>query len=262
MKSSIPKTHFKPLQAQRHDIFSIPFWTMRWNGDLQQIAQDCRTAVRDIEHAKTHRVHAEENYGQTVETEYTTYFHRDIHDDIIVPTNWYKSLATNLKDTYVDIMHKCFVKDFREMGLKRSDIHLWLWVNRYTGEHSHASHNHKGSVISGTFYVKTTPPCAPIVFENPMESANFLFTAADRGHLNGQVVEIGVPAVTHEFKFHPEDGDIAFWPSYLYHQVPRQLNQEERISISFNLAHTEKLNYGIGDEVLEEMSYDFLYHEE
>lgn len=247
MKSETPKTHFKPLQANRHEIFSIPFWTMRWNGDLQQVAHDVRTAISQIEDDK-------------VETNYTTYFHREIHESVIESTDWYKSLATNLKDTYADIMHKCFIKDMRHV--KRSDIHLYLWVNRYTGDHIHMAHNHKGSTISGTFYVQTSPPCAPIIFENPMEPANFLFHTMDRAFDEGQVTLEGVPAVTHEFKFSPQDGDIAFWPSYLYHNVPRCPDQQERISISFNLAHIEPLNFGPSDALLEEMEYDFLYHEE
>ena len=247
MKSETPKTHFKPLQANRHEIFSIPFWTMRWNGDLQQVAHDVRTAISQIEDEK-------------VETNYTTYFHREIHESVIESTDWYKSLATNLKDTYADIMHKCFIKDMRHV--KRSDIHLYLWVNRYTGDHIHMAHNHKGSTISGTFYVQTSPPCAPIIFENPMEPANFLFHTMDRAFDEGQVTLEGVPAVTHEFKFSPQDGDIAFWPSYLYHNVPRCPDQQVMISISFNLAHIEPLNFGPSDALLEEMEYDFLYHEE
>ena len=164
MKSSIPKTHFKPLQAQRHDIFSIPFWTMRWNGDLQQVAQDCRTAVRDIEHAKTHRVHAEENYGQTVETEYTTYFDHDAREETH-KQSWYNTFANQMKDTYVEFCRTQYNLNFEDVT--RQDIHFFAWVNVYNEPHSHEVHNHVKSRLSGTYYVSTDDASEPIKFWNP-----------------------------------------------------------------------------------------------
>ena len=86
-----------------------------------------------------------------------------------------------------------------------------------------------------------------------MEGQNFLFQAQDQNYDQGQHGLHGVPALTHEYHFRPKDGDIAFWPSYVYHHVPRTVGQEERISISFNLAHYEQLNYDQADDELQDL---------
>ena len=139
---------------------------------------------------------------------------------------------------------------------------MHLWVNRYTGDHQHSYHNHKGSKLSGTFYVKTGQPCAPIIFESPMEYANLLFATQDCEIEQGQMEHNGVPAVQQSMKFHPNAGDVCLVPSYLYHTVPRQPDQEERISISFNLDHHSDLGFGYSDKVLDKLDYGFLHHEQ
>ena len=248
----IKQAQYQPLRTERREMFSVPFYHMRYNHNLSDIVRDVRTVVAEVEKRY--------DSGDT-QHNYTTYFDRDLFHKHISNTSWAKDLSTSLKDTYVDIMHKEFLKSPRQLGLKRSGIHLHMWVNRYTEEHTHNAHNHKGSIISGTFYVKTGDPCAPIIFESPMEGQNFLFQTADRHHAEGQHGLHGVPAITHEYHFNPRDGDIALWPSYVYHHVPKQEQQEERISISFNLAHYESLNYDEADEVLEDIDYGFLHHD-
>jgi len=243
------QTDYQPLETHKRELFSTPFYLMRFNYNLQEIVYDVRKAISALK------------MQDDPSRNYTTYFERDVHDDIIARTDWCKQLTTNLKDTYVDIMHKEFLKDPRHLKMKRKDLHCFLWVNRYTSDHEHNAHNHKGSILSGTFYVKCQHPCSPIIFESPTEYHNMLFQTEDRTHTEGQLTQFGVPAIQKEFQYHPKDGDIAMWPSYLYHHVPRQVDQEERISISFNLAHQEEYGTGATDEVLDELDYGFLTHE-
>lgn len=246
------KAQYQPLRTERREMFAVPFYFMQYNQNLNDIVMDVRRAVAEIET----RVDVDD-----IERNYTTYFDREMFHKHISCKDWAKDLATSLKDTYVDIMHKEFMKDPRQLQLTRRNIHLHMWVNRYTETHQHNSHNHKGSMLSGTFYVKTGQPCAPIIFESPMEGQNFLFQAQDQNYDQGQHGLHGVPALTHEYHFRPKDGDIAFWPSYVYHHVPRTVGQEERISISFNLAHYEQLNYDQADDELQDLDYGFLHYE-
>ena len=249
MKTQRPASQFQPLETYKRELFSTPFYQMKFNWNYDEIIKDVRTAVSHVEKA----------YENDSARNYTTYFEREIHDKYISPKGWCKQLATNLKDTYMDLMHKEFM--FELNGLKRSDVHLHLWVNRYTDDHSHNAHNHKGSKLSGTFYVECGEVCAPIIFESPMEYANMLFATMDCNNRDGQTAHHGVPAVQKEFQFMPRNGDVLLWPSYVYHHVPRQQDQEERISISFNLSHPEDLSYGFADDILEEIDYGFLTHD-
>lgn len=242
---------FQPFQVRKTDLFSTPFYTMRFIADYEEIVRDVRKAISI----------SEKKFPNDPSRNYTTYFDMETHHEYISNTEWCKNLATSLKDTYVDLMHKEFLFSPKNLNLSRDKIHLHLWVNRYTGDHNHSSHNHKGSKLSGTFYVKTGQPCAPIVFESPMEYANLLFATQDCEIAEGQMEHNGVPAVQQSMRFHPSAGDVCLWPSYLYHTVPRQLDQEERISISFNLDHHDQLNYGYSDKILDKLDYGFLHHE-
>ncbi len=256
------QSQYRPLRTNETPLFSIPFYTMRWeNAPLSQICTDVRKSIKEIEaRPNDDGTRRGVQSNEDLETNYTTYFHRDIHQDFIEDTPWYRDLATQLKDTYIDILFHRFNKPVDYIS--RENVHLFLWVNLYTKEHLHMYHNHKGSVLSGTFYVETSPPCAPIVFVNPTESHNFIFMSNDSDMEDGQRRYSGVPAIQTEFQYQPNNGDICMWPSYLYHSVPRCPNQDERISISFNLAHHDHLGFGHGDEILEPMSYDFLKHEQ
>ena len=242
---------YRPLSVRKTDLFSTPFYTMRFVSDYEEIVRDVRKAISVIE----------QKYGDDYVRNYTTYFDMDIHHEYISGTEWCKNLSTTLKDTYVDLMHKEFLFSPKELKLARDNVHLHLWVNRYTGIHEHSAHNHKGAKISGTFYVKTSPPCAPIIFESPTEYANMLFSTKDVHMQEDQFGHYGVPAIQKEMHYQPRDGDIAMWPAYLYHHVPRQDDQQERISISFNLDHHDDLGFGYSDEVLDPLDYGFLHHE-
>tara|TARA_B100001564_G_scaffold349753_1_gene353265 strand:- start:4918 stop:5679 length:762 start_codon:yes stop_codon:yes gene_type:complete len=244
---------FQPFQVKKTELFSTPFYTMRFIADYEEIVRDVRKAVSL----------SEQQFPDDPTRNYTTYFNMDAQHKYISNTEWCKQLATSLKDTYVDLMHKEFMFSPKELRLTRDKVHLMLWVNRYTGEHQHLAHNHKGSKISGTFYVKTRQPCAPIVFESPTEYANMIFATQDLPDIfpDDRMGFNGVPAIQKEMNFRPQDGDICLWPSYLYHHVPAQPDQEERISISFNLDHHYDLNFGYSDEVLDKLDYGFLHHE-
>lgn len=243
---------YRPLQVRKTDLFSTPFYTMRFVADYEEIARDVRRAVSVVA----------EKYGDDFTRNYTTYFDMETQYKYITNTEWCKNLATALKDTYVDLMHKEFLFSPKELNLSRDKVHLHMWVNRYTNDHQHSTHNHKGSKISGTFYVKTSQPCAPIIFESPTEYANMLFATRDCEVVKDQMIHNGVPAVQKEMNFIPNDGDVAMWPAYLYHHVPRQPDQKERISISFNLDHHDNLQFGYADEILDKLDYDFLHHEQ
>jgi uncharacterized protein (TIGR02466 family) len=251
MKSQRQTRDYRPLDVRKTELFTTPFYTMKFIADYEEIVRDVRRAIKEVEL----------EFGDDKSRNYTTYFNRELHDRFITDKEWCKNLATTLKDTYVDLMHKEFLFSPRELQLTRDKVHLMVWVNRYTEDHVHTAHNHKGSKISGTFYVKTGQPCAPIVFESPTEYANMLFATKDLQIEEGQMSHFGTPAVQKEMHYQPNNGDIAMWPAYLYHHVPRQDDQKERISISFNLDHHDNLGYGYSDEVLDRLDYGFLHHE-
>jgi uncharacterized protein (TIGR02466 family) len=114
--------------------------------------------------------------------------------------------------------------DLGERQLKLEDI----WINILPPGGIHTGHIHPHSVISGTTYIAMPAGASAIKFEDPrlammMAAPPRLKTARDDLR---QFIYVA-PAV----------GDVLLWESWLRHEVPMNMaEEEERISVSFNYA--------------------------
>jgi uncharacterized protein (TIGR02466 family) len=100
-----------------------------------------------------------------------------------------------------------------------------LWINILPQGGIHTSHIHPHSVISGTTYVAMPKGAGAIKFEDPrlpmmMAAPARLKEARDEMR---QFIYVA-PAV----------GDVLLWESWLRHEVPMNMAEEDRISVSFN----------------------------
>lgn len=106
-----------------------------------------------------------------------------------------------------------------------------LWINILPMGGVHTSHIHPHSVISGTSYVVMPKGASAIKFEDPRLA---MMMAAPSRAENAR--EENKP-------FHyiaPTAGDVLLWESWLRHEVPLNMADEERISVSFNYALDER----------------------
>ena len=100
-----------------------------------------------------------------------------------------------------------------------------LWINILPEAGSHAAHIHPHSVISGTLYVAMPEGASAIRFEDPR--LPMLMHAPTRTQ--------DAPRELQPFvKVAPAVGEVLLWESWLRHDVPLNLSDEERISVSFN----------------------------
>ncbi len=100
-----------------------------------------------------------------------------------------------------------------------------LWINILPEGGSHASHIHTHSVISGTTYVAMPEGTSALKLEDPR--LPMMMTAPLRNKQAAQELQSFVyvkPAV----------GEVLMWESWLRHEVPMNMAEEERISVSFN----------------------------
>ena len=236
---------YQPAEAEVLQLFSIPFLRGQLNLDTDEIAQSCRDLLSEVEQG---------DVGQ----EYTTYFNEDarikMHD-----TEWFKDFSNKIKDSYITFIANMFQTPVAH--LSRNDIHLFAWVNRYTGPHQHSSHNHVNSHISGTYYVKTEKSDQPIKFYSPNLMSNANHLAVDRGMQKEgfpNMVFEGVAGVDSSIQVHPIDDEFLFWPSYILHSVEPThsfIEDYERISISFNLKYRDRIDKNLTGN---DMSYSFM----
>ena len=100
-----------------------------------------------------------------------------------------------------------------------------IWINILPEGGTHSSHLHPHSVISGTTYVSMPEGTSALKLEDP-RSARMM--AAPPRHKNArEELKTFVYAA-------PQVGDVLLWESWLRHEVPMNMAEDERISVSFN----------------------------
>ncbi|MFY0622420.1 MAG: hypothetical protein JXQ89_12050 [Pelagimonas sp.] len=107
--------------------------------------------------------------------------------------------------------------------LKLEDI----WINILPEGGTHSSHIHPHSVISGTTYVAVPDGAGALKLEDPR--LPMMMTAPPRKKSVREDL-----AAFHYVR--PEVGDVALWESWLRHEVPMNMSEDDRLSVSFNYA--------------------------
>lgn len=118
-----------------------------------------------------------------------------------------------------------FVKD---LGFDLQDRKLKcgsFWINILPEGGMHASHIHPHSVISGTTYVSMPKGTSALKLEDPR--LPMMMHAPLRLKKAAQELQSFVYVK-------PEVGEVLLWESWLRHEVPMNMAEEERISVSFN----------------------------
>ena len=100
-----------------------------------------------------------------------------------------------------------------------------LWINILSPDGTHASHIHPHSVISGTTYVTMPEGASAIKFEDPRLA--MMMAAPPRSKTAPQDLRSFIYVA-------PKPGDVLLWESWLRHEVPMNMAEEDRISVSFN----------------------------
>jgi len=100
-----------------------------------------------------------------------------------------------------------------------------IWINILPEGGMHSSHLHPHSVISGTTYVAMPEGASALKLEDP-RSARMMAAPARRKGAREELRSFVYVA--------PKLGEVLLWESWLRHEVPMNMSEEDRISVSFN----------------------------
>lgn len=118
-----------------------------------------------------------------------------------------------------------FAKDLEfDLGDKKVKLDS-LWINILPEGGIHTSHIHPHSVISGTTYVAMPQGASAIKFEDPRSA---MMMAAPTRKIDAR------PKLRNFIYVAPEVGEVLLWESWLRHEVPMNMAEDDRISVSFN----------------------------
>ena len=100
-----------------------------------------------------------------------------------------------------------------------------LWINILPEGGIHTSHIHPHAVISGTTYVQVPPAARSIKLEDPRHA---MMMAAPSRHKDCREELRAFIYPGHVA------GDVLLWESWLRHEVPMNMDEDDRVSVSFN----------------------------
>ena len=122
-----------------------------------------------------------------------------------------------------------FARDL-EFDLQGKDLKLEdIWINTLPEGGIHTAHIHPHSVISGTTYVAMPDGAGAIKFEDPRLA---MMMAAPARTMNAR------EAMKQFVYVAPKVGGVLLWESWLRHEVPMNMAEDDRISVSFNYRWT------------------------
>lgn len=178
--------------------------------DRAELEQSCWAIAEDDEAGQ---IWCEEN-------DYPGYTSYASLDDLPWRFPVFKSLVKVLNKHVVK-----FAKDAQfDLGDKKLKLDS-LWINILPNGGLHTSHIHPHSVVSGTTYVTMPAGTSAIKFEDPRSA---MMMAAP-------IRKPKAPRERRNFIYYePEAGEVLLWESWLRHEVPLNMAEEERMSVSFN----------------------------
>jgi uncharacterized protein (TIGR02466 family) len=101
------------------------------------------------------------------------------------------------------------------------------WVNINRKDNTNQIHVHHGSYLSGVYYVKATPESGNIFFYRNFDQS--FITTSYAKVVNHTSISGGV------VYYPPKTGRLLLFPSNLMHSVDASTDDEDRISIAFNV---------------------------
>jgi uncharacterized protein (TIGR02466 family) len=178
--------------------------------DTDELAASCFSIAEDDEAGQDW---CEEN-GYAGYTSYASL------DDLPYRFPIFKTVKKSL-DKHVQAFAKDLAFDLDGRKLKLEDI----WINILPEGGIHTAHIHPHSVISGTTYVAMPEGTSALKFEDP----RLPMMMAAPGRVKDAREELR-PFIY----VAPQAGDVLLWESWLRHEVPMNMIEEDRVSVSFN----------------------------
>lgn len=108
-------------------------------------------------------------------------------------------------------------------NLKLKIIRSWM-VKSEPGCYGR-KHNHPNSILSGVMYLKTSKGCGNLILHQEKSLFGSIeLSYGEVNNVNGTTVSIP-----------PKDGMLILFPSTTYHEVAKNLSEETRYSLSFDI---------------------------
>lgn len=213
MNSNGNKSHLHELNLEY--VFPSPIWNVDLNFDLQDL-KNCCLDFRDENMTTIKSNLGIESYQSP---------------DICVPCEISKGgvfaeLFKTIQE-YANIAYKTYQPSVSSLKIDNA----WININGFGA--SQIIHTHPSSILAGVFYVSIPQgqSCGSINFYRNM------YEAFSIQRLNSGAIVERNPHSSVDHSYAPVENRLFIFPSWMPHGVGMNTNEEERISISFNLVN-------------------------
>ena len=139
---------------------------------------------------------------------------------------WQSKIKTEFSESFKfigDKLDKTMNTCAKQINVPELKLHsYWSNINSY-GDYN-TLHNHRGSILSGVFYVDVPDEnMGNINFQRSDDIAYYLPPLKEYNNFTAE-----------KASYKPETGKVLIFPSWLKHSVDGSRSKKERISISFN----------------------------
>ena len=194
-------------------LFPTPVWTLELE-NFKSVNEDMYNYIKNEQASDSNGINKSNIKG---------WHSKDFDLDHIEPKKFIKLISSSIEQVMTDMNW-----DKEKQVVKINN--MWAIIN--TGGSSNAQHQHGNSNISGAYYVRAPKNSGDIVFYDPRPAPVYFHPNAKSPNLlNAQVNSVS-----------PKEGVLVLFPSYLDHSVNKNLSNEERIVISFNIRINSKGN--------------------
>ena len=194
-------------------LFPTPVWTLELE-NFKSVNEDMYNYIKNEQASDSSGINKSNIKG---------WHSKDFDLDHIEPKKFIKLISSSIEQVMTDMNW-----DKEKQVVKINN--MWAIIN--TGGSSNAQHQHGNSNISGAYYVRAPKNSGDIVFYDPRPAPVYFHPNAKSPNLlNAQVNSVS-----------PKEGVLVLFPSYLDHSVNKNLSNEERIVISFNIRINSKGN--------------------
>ena len=130
-----------------------------------------------------------------------------------------------------DILHNLLINSINKFPKFKKNVYglmdAWVNINK-TGDYN-VTHDHPTCDLSGVLWIKAPKDCGNIVFDSPVQFQTYR-------EINSYCDDFKKENnISKSYFFEPTEGRVLIFPSYLAHDVKKNLSQEDRISVSFNI---------------------------
>tara|TARA_Y100000590_G_scaffold406852_1_gene496539 strand:- start:854 stop:1459 length:606 start_codon:yes stop_codon:yes gene_type:complete len=131
----------------------------------------------------------------------------------------------NFINNFKDFLKHIIINEFgwEYIPNKQRIVAMWAIINKKNSYN--VKHNHQNCYLSSAYYVKKPKNSGDITFFDPKEAKTYRFPEIKK-NTDYSVEKVSINA---------EEGDLLIFPSYLYHEVGKNLTDEDRIVVSFNV---------------------------